>query len=102
MKDKKFRVICCPHCKAEYLPAEIFLPDEFFGKPQNILKNAFGKIEDFTGNSLNVKEKYNCDYCHKDFSIFADIRFNVKDKEFQTEYVQKLNDDSPVRELDET
>ena len=36
---KKDIVITCPHCGREYLPAEIYVPDAFFGKPSDIEKN---------------------------------------------------------------
>ena len=32
MKEK-LNIIICPNCGAEYLPAEIFLPDSFLGRP---------------------------------------------------------------------
>ena len=50
INDKKFDVIECPVCKAQYLPAEIYLPKNFIGNPQNINKDHLtGKIEDFYG-----------------------------------------------------
>ena len=39
MKDNKSNIIICPNCGAEYLPAEIFLPDSFLGKHKTINKN---------------------------------------------------------------
>ena len=55
--------IKCPDCGAEYLPAEIFYPDEFFGKPNSIEKDVYGKLLFFNGNDMNLTETYRCDYC---------------------------------------
>lgn len=32
-QDKKLELIICPKCGREYLPAEIYYPNEFLGKP---------------------------------------------------------------------
>ena len=43
MKEK-LNIIICPNCGAEYLPAEIFLPDSFLGRPGVVDKDSSGKI----------------------------------------------------------
>lgn len=100
MKEKKFVKVVCPYCGAEYLPAEIYLPNELLGYPKNIIKSADGIIEHFSGTTMNNKEKYNCDYCHKTFEITADIKFRAKEWGYEDTYVQSLND-VPVRTLSE-
>lgn len=70
-------IIKCPNCEAEYLPAEIFLPKEFIGKPYFIEKNYAGKLLDFCGENMNTYETYVCDKCGKRFSIRATVYFTT-------------------------
>ena len=42
--NKKIITIECPYCGAEYLPAEIIVPNSFFGKPTNIERDFNHKI----------------------------------------------------------
>ena len=45
-KDFQEILIKCPHCNAEYLPAEIYYPDEFLGRPTDINKiHNTGKLD---------------------------------------------------------
>lgn len=38
-------VIKCPHCGAEYLPSEIFMPEDILGgAPKNLIKDPLGKV----------------------------------------------------------
>lgn len=67
--------IVCPNCGAEYLPAEIYYPNDFFGNPTRIEKDSNGKIIYFSGSSMNVQETYNCDFCGRAMKIKADISF---------------------------
>lgn len=36
--------IDCPHCRAQYLPGEIYMPGALIGQPKEIVKDSFGKI----------------------------------------------------------
>ena len=46
----KKTTIRCPHCNAEYLPAEIYYPTSFFlGKPFNIIKDGDDNILGYNG-----------------------------------------------------
>ena len=67
-------IITCPKCGAEYLPAEIYYPNEFLGKPYGIDK-LDGKIENYLGNSMNLKESYQCDHCNCKFNVTAKVSF---------------------------
>ena len=83
MKYQKNKVIKCPHCGYEYLPAEIYMPNAFLGKPKDINKEHMtGKILDYMGNSMNLVETYICDNCDTEFKVIANVNFNT----------QKLND----------
>ena len=72
--------IKCPHCGAEYLPVEIFIPDEFFGRPQEVVRRSDNhKIETFYGKLPDLKERYVCDYCRTPFEVQANLDFQVKE-----------------------
>lgn len=70
--------ITCPHCHAQYHPSEIFMPGSFFGKPDNLVKDALGKIlyvdyqeePDFT-------EKFECEYCGRPFVIESQATYKT-------------------------
>ncbi len=68
--------IICPHCGAEYLPAEIFYPNHFLGKPKHITKDAFGKLKFYVGN-MDLNETYICDYCNTRLHVAAKVSFSV-------------------------
>lgn len=74
---KQFLKIRCPYCNAEYLPSEIYLPNDFLGKPKTIEKTDVGKILDFVGHTMDLSESYECDICRKTFKIKASVYFNV-------------------------
>lgn len=85
-------IIKCCHCGAEYLPAEIFLPNSFLGRPRDVEKDLNGKIINYLGSNMNTNEIYNCDYCHRNFSIEANVKFytDSKTKDFKTTYKTKF------------
>lgn len=75
MKTKRFEIITCPFCDREYLPAEIFVPSGFFGKPVSIEKEYTGKIIEYSGDAMDLKESYICDKCNTKFNVNAKIQF---------------------------
>lgn len=89
---EKYVIKCC-HCGAEYLPAEIYLPDSLLGRPRNIEKDLNGKIISYFGSNMNVTESYRCDYCQRKFSVDANIKFytSSKSKDFDTSYKVKIS-----------
>ena len=92
MKQQKFKVIKCPKCDREYLPAEIFYPKYFFGNVKNIAKDYSGKIISFSGDSMNLSENYICDNCGTAMKVFARINFDSvidTEKDFSTDYISK-------------
>jgi predicted nucleic-acid-binding Zn-ribbon protein len=76
---KKDVVIKCPRCGMEYLPAEIFMPDDFLGKPESILRDDNGHIEFHEGNSLGLDETYTCDKCGCVFDVHGDVSFTTSE-----------------------
>ena len=43
-EQKKWPVITCPHCGYQYAPAEIFMPGDLIGNPEQVIRDALGKI----------------------------------------------------------
>ena len=86
-------IVKCPYCGAEYLPAEIYMPDYFIGRPEDIQKNEKGKIINVTGEDMELVEHYRCDYCDRKFTITATVKFNTdsKTKDFDNEHTTKLS-----------
>lgn len=92
MKPKALEIIRCPRCKYEYLPAEIYLPNSFLGKPAGIIRNN-NTIESFIGNSMDTSETYICDKCKTTFRVYATVAFSTEEKpklNFDEEYTTPL------------
>ena len=95
----KTPIIRCPHCGAEYLPGEIYMPGSLLGQPDDIVKDAVGKIiyEDYftEDREPNMIESYICDYCEKPFVIEATVTFKsmkeAPENDFSTQYVSLLD-----------
>lgn len=73
----KKTTIRCPYCNAEYLPAEIYYPNSFLGKPFNIIKDGDSNILGYNGDDMDTLETYICDKCNKQFSVDASITFRT-------------------------
>ena len=91
----KKTTIRCPHCGWEYLPAEIYYPEDFLGTPQNIIKDENGDVIGFDGEDMNTVETFYCEHCGKQFTVDASITFKtsaVHDvfDEDEEEYVSKI------------
>ncbi len=78
MKPRKFELIECPKCGREYLPAEIFVPRAFFGKPEDIVRDVYGRILDYEGTSVDLQETYTCDKCNSTFTIKSKMHFDTE------------------------
>ena len=76
---EKLEKIVCPKCGREYLPAEIYVPNAFFGRPQDIDRTNQGKIESFNGKSMDLEETYQCDNCNCTFNVTAKISFKTSE-----------------------
>lgn len=96
MKNVKLETIVCPCCGREYLPAEIYLPNSFLGKPSSIIKTHDGKIDVFAGQSMDLKESYICDGCGKPFKVTAKVQFRTEYQpsiDFGSTHKTKLTED---------
>jgi len=89
MKDN---IIRCPICGQEYLPSEIFFPNDLIGKPTEIIKTNAGKIDFYLGEDPTYEETYICDGCGASLKIKANLSFqaDVVSNKFNEEYVTKF------------
>lgn len=95
----KTAVIRCPHCGAEYLPGEIYMPGDLIGQPDDVVKDAFGRIlyEDYSTEDKepHTSEHFICEYCEKPFIIEATITYKAKEEapenDFTSQYVSLLD-----------
>lgn len=95
----KTPVIRCPHCGAEYLPGEIYMPGSLIGQPDEIVKDSFGRIlyEDYSTETRepDMIEHFTCEYCEKPFVIEASVAYKAKEEapenDFTTKYVSLLD-----------
>ena len=95
----KTSLVKCPHCGAEYLPGEIYMPGDLIGQPTDVVRDSLGKIiyEDYLENKEpSLEERFTCEYCDKPFIIEAVITYKTKEeapeKDFSSPYVSLLGD----------
>jgi hypothetical protein len=104
MKPRKFELIACPKCGHQYLPAEIFTPNAFFGKPYGIERNYNGDIMEYEGQSIDLFDTYTCDNCDTLFRISTKLSFTTslgEEDTFEEEYISPLNKSRLFSEGDE-
>lgn len=78
------KIIICPHCGMQYLPGEIFYPEEFLGKPKDIVRNTVGEILGYEGIEQNSNETFVCEECKNEFTVEAKISYVVSTGETNT------------------
>ncbi len=90
--------IKCPHCSAEYLAGEIFMPGSLIGQPTDVIKDALGKIvyEDYepASKAPDMQESFICEYCNKPFVVEATVSYKsyeeAPEKDFSSPYVSLI------------
>lgn len=95
----KSPVIRCPHCGAEYLPGEVYMPGDLIGQPDDIVRDSLGKIiyEDYDSEDRepSLIEHFTCEYCDKPFIVEASITYKTREeepeKDFSTKYVSLID-----------
>ena len=78
---KAWTVIKCPHCGAEYVPAEIFMPGDLVGRTDSVIKDALGKtiyVDYLEDEQPATSETYTCDICGHTFIVEPVIQYKVK------------------------
>ena len=97
--NHKTPVIRCPHCGAEYLPGEIYMPNAIIGQPDDIVKDSLGRIlyEDYSTENRepNTEERFTCEFCDKPFVVEATVTYKAREeapeKNFKEQYVSLLD-----------
>ena len=92
-------IIKCPHCFTEYLPGEIYMPGSLIGQPDEVIRDAFGKIiyEDFYSETRKPDfiEHFTCEKCNRPFVIEAAVTYRVKEEapenDFSSKYVSLID-----------
>lgn len=95
----KSPVIRCPHCGAEYLPGEIYIPGSIIGQPDEVIRDSFGKIiyEDYYKETRepDMIEHFTCEYCDKPFIAEATVTYKSRteepEKDFSSKYVSLID-----------
>lgn len=81
--------IKCPKCGAEYLPAEIFLPQDFLGYQTKIIRDE-GELLGYDGEDpqFKVSEEYECYECDTKFKVTATLSFKITlpEEDFKEEF----------------
>ena len=96
----KSALIKCPHCGAEYLPGEVYMPMAIIGQPDDVVKDSFGKIlyEDYSSpeREPDLIERFTCEYCERPFVIEATVTYKTSaeapEKDFSSPYVSLFDD----------
>lgn len=83
---KELITIACPICGTHYLPSEIFIPDSFFGRQKEIIRNPDGTIDFFVGTDADYTETFICETCGSKLNIEAIPTFNVTVNNKEEEY----------------
>ena len=95
----KSHIIKCPHCFAEYLPGEIYMPGSIIGQPDEVIRDAFGKIiyEDYYYETRKPDyiEHFVCEKCDRPFVVEAIVTYKVREeapeKDFSQKYVSLID-----------
>ena len=70
-------LVKCPYCGAEYLPAEIYIPEDFLPECEDVVKDENSKLVAYHDNGMNLHEEYTCDKCGHRFTIDAVVDFKT-------------------------
>ena len=94
----KTPVIRCPHCGAEYLPGEIYIPGSITGQPDEVIRDSLGKIiyEDYSElKEPCLVEHFTCENCDRPFVVEATVTYRAREeapeRDFSTKYVSLLD-----------
>lgn len=82
-------VIKCPHCGYEYLPCEIFYPDNVLGKSDNVIRDPLGKIiyEDYKEDCEPLAEEtFICENCNKPFIAEVELKVKTRAQEEELDF----------------
>lgn len=81
--------IKCPHCGAEYLPAEIFMPGQLLGQTKNVIKDPLGKIlyVDYKEDEEpEMTATFCCEHCDREFVAVAKLVVEAEEVEEELDF----------------
>lgn len=84
-------VIKCPHCGWEYVPSDIFLPEEHIGKTDTVIRDALGKIlyvEYDEDNEPEQSELYCCDHCNREFIVEVECKYKATPQKEELDFTE--------------
>jgi hypothetical protein len=95
----KSALVKCPHCGAEYLPGEVYMPGSLVGQPDEVVKDSLGKIiyEDYYTPECepDMIEHFTCEYCDKPFIVEAIVTYKTREEapevDFKNQYVSLID-----------
>lgn len=94
-------LIKCPVCGQEYLPAELFLPEDVLGSPTDIVKRNDGKLDFYLGERPTYETEYCCDNCNNTFRVKMKVFFETSvEDDFDAAYSSKLKTNVLAGEVD--
>jgi len=68
--------ITCPYCGCEYLPQEIYIPEDFLPELDDLTKDDAGHIVAVHEEAMHTCEEYTCDRCNHRFRVIAKVEFS--------------------------
>ena len=104
MKKPAFKEsIICPYCGREYVPSEIFYPEDLLPNVGDVVRKENGLVEFCTGSQELESEEYCCDGCGKTFKVTPALSFLVEkvevedfDEDFSTQiYKDRISLEEP-------
>lgn len=99
MKD--LITIQCPVCGTHYLPSEIYIPDSFFGKQKEVIRNPDGTINFYIGEDADYTEKFVCETCGAKLNIEAIPTFNVtvdnREEDYDSDYESVIDKPKKIK-----
>lgn len=93
IKFDEREIIVCPKCGCEYLPEEIFYPEDLLGKAHDIVKDGKGKLLGAAGGRPAKTEEFVCEKCGATFKVEASVSFSSSIdplKDLSDDYVTPL------------
>lgn len=84
-----YKVIKCPHCGAEFLASEIFMPGEIVGKARSVVRDALNRliyVEWEDDEEEEHDETYCCDFCGEEFTISPVVTYKVAKQEEELDF----------------
>lgn len=91
-RQLEFPPIKCPYCGFEYHPSEVFMPDDFTGRPDNLVKDPLGKIlyVDYQTNyEPNPEEHFVCENCDRTFVVDCSITYKVRKESAELDFKEE-------------